>query len=254
MSANIVHGGFMKFNTSYILKIFASFLLITNCFTSKADDAESCEDRLMQMQIDEQQYKIPEIILGNKNAKYALIVYSSFTCDHCRQFHQKELKNFIEQYVDTGKVKLILRYYVDDGASFDASVFVIYFSKGDHKLAFYLMEKIFDQQKNWRKAKDQPMFIKKLIATEMHKIHPNVSIEEYIQQAEKILDMLQEPGKSIGASLMLSLQQTEKMRITSMPCMIFTDKINSQKPLTKEQHHEGSLSPNKIWEKLIKVR
>lgn len=50
-----------------------------------------------------------DIVLGDENAPVTVIEYSSFTCPHCARFHQNTWPEFKKNYVDTGKVKFILR-------------------------------------------------------------------------------------------------------------------------------------------------
>lgn len=191
-------------------------------------DSDSFENHISRMQIDKKKYKIPEIVLGNSKAKYNLVIYSSFSCDHCRKFHITELHKFIKKYVDTGKVKLIFRYFIDDIASFEASVFIVHLSADDDKIAFRLMETVFEQQDNWRKAKNQPLFLRQLLAKTMQKICPK-SLSYYLQQMELCLDVRTDLGKSVGGRVILGQKEADKMGVMSTPCLIFNgifDKYN----------------------------
>lgn len=234
------------------------------CETGKSVNSEddSFEAHLANMQIDRTKYKIPEIVLGAKNAKNTLVLYSSFSCAHCRKFHLQELRPFIKKYVDTGKAKLILRYYIDDAASFEASSFVVHLSGGDDKIAYKLMETIFDQQNAWRAASDQPKFLRDLLADKMNELRPK-SVEYYRRQEEECLDVSADVGKTVGARVMLGQKDADQMGILSIPCMIFNgtfDEHNSivnascQHRLTAEAEdiphgycHQGSLSAEAIW-------
>lgn len=48
-------------------------------------------------------------VLGDPDAPVTLIEYSSMTCPHCARFHTDVLPQIKAQYIDTGKVKLVLR-------------------------------------------------------------------------------------------------------------------------------------------------
>ncbi len=50
-----------------------------------------------------------DLVFGDLNAPITMIEYSSHTCGHCVDFHLITLPIIIEQYVKTGKVKLISR-------------------------------------------------------------------------------------------------------------------------------------------------
>ena len=52
---------------------------------------------------------VVEMALGAEDAPVTVIEYASFTCPHCRNFHQNTFKQVKENYVDTGKVRFIYR-------------------------------------------------------------------------------------------------------------------------------------------------
>lgn len=250
--------------------VFCFLLIITSfsnviCGTEPVinSDDDSFEAHLANMQIDKKKYKIPEIVLGSKNAKYTMVLYSSFSCDHCRKFHLKELRPFIKKYVDTGKVRLMLRYYIDDIASFEASAFVVHLSNSNDKIAYKLMETIFDQQNAWRTSTDQPKFLRDLLARKMQELYPK-SFEYYRQQEELCLDISTETGKTVGARVMLGQKEADRMGILSIPCMIFNGTFDKYRCITNAACHnrlpedksenisngycyQGNLSAETMW-------
>ncbi|HUS55575.1 MAG TPA: DsbA family protein [Thermohalobaculum sp.] len=50
-----------------------------------------------------------DVVLGDDAAPVTVIEYASFTCPHCAAFHTGTWPQFKAAYVDTGKVKFILR-------------------------------------------------------------------------------------------------------------------------------------------------
>lgn len=48
-------------------------------------------------------------ILGNKDAKVTMVEFASYTCPHCAHFHKETLPEIKKNYIDTGKLRLILR-------------------------------------------------------------------------------------------------------------------------------------------------
>ena len=62
-------------------------------------------------------------VQGNPDAPVTFIEYASPTCPHCADFATNVLPSFIEAYVDTGKVKLIVRPFVRN--VLDAAVFML---------------------------------------------------------------------------------------------------------------------------------
>ncbi len=52
---------------------------------------------------------LSEMILGAEDAPVTVIEYASVTCSHCAHWHEEVYPRFKEDYVDTGKVRFILR-------------------------------------------------------------------------------------------------------------------------------------------------
>lgn len=53
--------------------------------------------------------EVPELVLGNPDAKVVVTEYASFTCPHCATFHSAVFKPLKADYIDTGKIKFIYR-------------------------------------------------------------------------------------------------------------------------------------------------
>jgi protein-disulfide isomerase len=47
--------------------------------------------------------------LGNPDAEVTVVEYASFTCPHCRTFHEGAFKHLKENYIDTGRIHFIYR-------------------------------------------------------------------------------------------------------------------------------------------------
>lgn len=52
---------------------------------------------------------VKEMTLGAEDAPVTMIEYASFTCPHCASFHNSTFGKLKEDYIDTGKVRLIYR-------------------------------------------------------------------------------------------------------------------------------------------------
>ena len=55
--------------------------------------------------------KEDDFILGNEDAPITIIEYASLSCSHCANFHKNTLPKIIEEYIDTGKAKIVFRDY-----------------------------------------------------------------------------------------------------------------------------------------------
>jgi len=54
---------------------------------------------------------LPEKVFGAAEAPVTVIEYASLTCHHCMNFHMKTWPDFKTKYVDTGKVRFIIREF-----------------------------------------------------------------------------------------------------------------------------------------------
>jgi protein-disulfide isomerase len=65
---------------------------------------------------------LEENVMGNPNAPITVIEYSSMTCGHCAQFHKDVLPALKTKYIDTGKVRYIIREFPLDDIAKGASM------------------------------------------------------------------------------------------------------------------------------------
>lgn len=54
---------------------------------------------------------LPDITIGNADAKVTIVEYSSLTCPHCAHFQDKVFPGLKAKYIDTGKVRFITREF-----------------------------------------------------------------------------------------------------------------------------------------------
>lgn len=87
-----------------------------------------------------------DIPLGNKNAPVTVIEYASFTCPHCGNFARQDFPQFKQHYIDTGKVKFILREVYFDKYGLWASMVA---RCGGPKAFYPLAETFLTKQKVW---------------------------------------------------------------------------------------------------------
>ena len=65
---------------------------------------------------------LPEISLGNPDAPVTLVQYASLTCPYCKRFHEQVFPVLKREYIDTGKVRYILREFPIGRTSGQATV------------------------------------------------------------------------------------------------------------------------------------
>jgi protein-disulfide isomerase len=90
-------------------------------------------------------------ILGKPDAPVTIVEYASLTCPHCRHFTVEVLPKLKEKWIDSGKVKLILRDYPLDEPALRAAM-IARCAPADKFYAF--IDTFFADQQQWVLAKD----------------------------------------------------------------------------------------------------
>ena len=79
-----------------------------------------------------------------------IVEYASMTCSHCATFHVNTYPKLKEKYIDTGKVRLILREFPFDPR---AEAGFMLARCADDKY-FPMVDALFKQQSNWAPVQD----------------------------------------------------------------------------------------------------
>lgn len=87
-----------------------------------------------------------DMAIGNPEAPVVVIEYFSLTCPHCMRFHRDTYGAFRRQYVDTGKVRFILRDYPLNAPALDAAKLA---HCGGAERYFAFIETLFQQFDQW---------------------------------------------------------------------------------------------------------
>ncbi|GIL02053.1 MAG: hypothetical protein BroJett030_19520 [Alphaproteobacteria bacterium] len=94
---------------------------------------------------------MPDMMMGEAEAPVTIIEYASMTCPHCATFHANTLPALKEQYVDTGKARLIFREFPFDPRA--TAAFMLARCAPDNQY-FPLVDVLFRQQRVWALAED----------------------------------------------------------------------------------------------------
>jgi len=89
---------------------------------------------------------LDDIPMGSATAPVTIIEYASMTCPHCAAFAVNTFPKLKEKYIDTGKVRFIMREYPLDGLA--AAAFLLARCAGPEKY-YPLIETLFAQQQKW---------------------------------------------------------------------------------------------------------
>ncbi|MGD8810342.1 MAG: DsbA family protein [Gammaproteobacteria bacterium] len=90
-------------------------------------------------------------VIGDANAPVTLIEFSSLTCPHCADFHINTLPKIKKDYIDTGKVKMIVRDFPLNGPAYAAAM-MARCGKPEQRNKF--IDVLFTNQESWTTAAD----------------------------------------------------------------------------------------------------
>jgi protein-disulfide isomerase len=164
-----------------------------------------------------------DVALGPENAKVTIIEYASMTCSHCAHFHATTWPELKKRYIDTGKVRFVLREFPLDPLA--TAGFMLARCDGNDKY-YPITDLLFDQQKNWA-------FVDK----------PLDALRAMLKQAgfsQEKFDACLKDQKLYDAVNAVKNRAMEQFKVDSTPTFF----INGQR-------HPGSMSIDEL-EKIIK--
>lgn len=89
---------------------------------------------------------VAEMALGRADAPVTVIKYMSLTCPHCRAFHRDVFPQLKREYIDTGKVRFVLREFPIGKTSGTATI-ALRCARPEKYFALY--GKYLEQQASW---------------------------------------------------------------------------------------------------------
>lgn len=92
---------------------------------------------------------LEELSLGNENAGVTIIEYASMSCPACAHFHRNTYPELKRKYVDTGKVRLIIREFPLNNLAAAGSMLARCAGTTSNSIAF--IDVLFDKQREWVK-------------------------------------------------------------------------------------------------------
>lgn len=97
---------------------------------------------------------LPDLVLGKADAPVTIVEYASMTCSHCAHFHNTVLPKLKSKYIDTGKVRLIMREFPLDNLAAAASMLIRCAAENKHH---ELMATFFAKQDDWAFVQGNPV-------------------------------------------------------------------------------------------------
>jgi len=102
---------------------------------------------------------LPDMVLGEANAPVTIVEYMSTTCPHCAAFHNNTFDAIKAKYVDSGKVRFIVREFPFDPRAAAAFMLARCNPQDPSKLTeaaqyFPMLAMLMKQQETWAAAQD----------------------------------------------------------------------------------------------------
>jgi protein-disulfide isomerase len=153
-------------------------VVFSPCPALAADSGASSADRQSLLTVGKD-----DRVLGNPDAPITIIEYASMTCPHCAHFANGVLPELKKKWIDTGKVKWVLRDFPLDGEAVHASM-IARCAPPDRFYAF--VDTFFADQDKWAAAPDHQAALTRLAAlggmgkAEVDKCLANNALEDQI--------------------------------------------------------------------------
>lgn len=102
--------------------------------------------------------ELPEMALGRKDAPVTIVQYASMTCPYCKRFQVEDFPALKREYIDTGKVRYVLRGEFPIGKQSGLATIALRCAPPDKY--FVLYEKFMLQQPSWvsQEVRPDPIF------------------------------------------------------------------------------------------------
>ena len=137
---------------------------------------------------------LPEMTLGRADAPVTIIKYASMTCPYCREFQIKIFPTLKREYIDTGKVRYILREFP---IGFQSGAATIALRCVPANKYFTLYDKFMRQQRRWvsQEVRRGPIFqVAKQVGLSRAKFDSCFADETLSQN----LNQIKERGRTLG--------------------------------------------------------
>ena len=97
---------------------------------------------------------LPDVALGSAEAKVTIVEYASMTCGHCAHFHKEVFPKLKDKYIDTGKVRFIMREFPLDNLAAAASMLA---RCAPADKTYPMIEMLFQTQSEWAYVQGNPV-------------------------------------------------------------------------------------------------
>jgi protein-disulfide isomerase len=112
------------------------------------------EDDVSQAELMKPQ-ALTDMVMGSAKAPVTVVEYASMTCPHCAHFDETTFPEFKKKYIDTGKVRYILREFPLDPLAAAAFMLARCAGETDSSRYYAMVDTLFRQQRTW--AVERPL-------------------------------------------------------------------------------------------------
>jgi protein-disulfide isomerase len=99
---------------------------------------------------------LPDRVMGKADAPVTIVEYASMTCPHCAHFQETTFPELKKNYIDSGKVKYILREFPLDNLAAAAFMLARCAGELDSSKYYAMVDSLFAQQRQWAVEKPIP--------------------------------------------------------------------------------------------------
>tara|TARA_R110000744_G_scaffold354506_1_gene460932 strand:+ start:102 stop:1187 length:1086 start_codon:yes stop_codon:yes gene_type:complete len=122
------------------------FLLLHAQGAFEDDLTAAVSDSYTKNEVETNISTIPDMMIGNPEAKVTVIEYASYTCPNCASFHTGTFKDLKKNYIDTDKINFVFREVYFDRYGLWASIIARCAGPGKF---FDITDLIFESQSSW---------------------------------------------------------------------------------------------------------
>lgn len=165
---------------------------------------------------------LPDLSVGPADAKITIVEYASMTCGHCASFATKVFPEIKTKYIDSGKVRFILREFPLDNLAAAASM-LARCAGGDKTLP--MVETLYAKQADWAFTQGNP--VPKLFDIAKQAGFTQESFDKCLTD-QKLLDQITAQRTRAGDTFGVSSTPTffiNGKRLTETPTVAAFDKV-----------------------------
>jgi protein-disulfide isomerase len=137
---------------------------------------------------------LAEMALGRENAPVTIVQYASMTCPYCRKFQAEVFPVLKREYIDTGKVRYILREFP---IGFQSGAATLALRCAPPEKYFALYDKLMAQQGSWvsQEVRTEPIF---KVAAQVGMTRAQFDACRQNQGMIAALNSIKERGRTLG--------------------------------------------------------